>query len=949
MAYGDKYTSYFYNFHGKLIRVKIKKKDYSGAVNSDMRITDLKIETNYQDEITPVVGTGAKVEFLADADNFTTYEDLLTSKEKEFYCEVYYNTAGDPGTEATFPTDTLSFTTDIEGPIRNYLLVVEVSDTERGLFSPRVTIFTSDETTETIINCGPLTFGNRFIVFHGTITGLYTAYTEVPSTPMNIWPTMTNSITKYDEILALPVHLNGYIPEETNLVFSGFSICDLNERQLLPFAHITMQFTDYIKRMEDKMDLPCLANLSANISVFNIIHDIITSIDMSRPLYVNSTLFEQDMVNDNDNTDTLVEQLFVETNVFYSDSVSHDSAYDAINKVLLPLGAHLYSYDNAWILERIEDITRDGDWSIFQNIYTNDETVSSTPTLKKAINKQDDDFEYIEESQVIEYASGVQKLILNLKETQLDSLSFNNYDLENIHKTADEWPTPQTLVPREWYIHEDAINVETGLVRGTMSTYLKWGYPYNSDPHAFENSGVYYAFNVQFNETVDNPTTLNIEYKMSSDDTLIDYVAVGVSMRCHIMVDGGAKSGYFLGPERENSSGERVPSITASNAYYWEQVIILSRTTTKVEKTWTFSLSINLTDNYPKKDSAIPLESVWQQLGGGVNVKSQGFILCIWPAKILLPSVSVIGVDPSLYAVARSNYLGDVATTVTQRDIPNKFTYYINESFLKTEEIDFSFMDLANINFANGFFIKDLEETALHPEWTAYKKTELWTSNGSIVPCPLVDIFAKMRFRNYYKTMHRLTAKILYNGYLKPFTVLTDDTIILNSSANVQFIITQYVWDVVNGTYDIVGQEYTDEDIVIGGVADSSAYPYDSSGEIPEPVFLPPAWYDVTEDPVGFFVTAQWNGVFSATGYRLRRLPYWQMDKNGVTGSWIQDFKEIYSGPAWSFVDRIESEGTPVEGMTVTYIVCAYNANQSSAYSEQRSITYTLIEGGLPE
>ena len=84
----------------------------------------------------------------------------------------------------------------------------------------------------------------------------------------------------------------------------------------------------------------------------------LTTVDL--PFYVNSTLFEDDM--DSNDTDTFLPQVYVQNANFYSNNYDYDNVYDEMNKTLQPFSAFLYSYNDMWVLERQEDITRDGDW-----------------------------------------------------------------------------------------------------------------------------------------------------------------------------------------------------------------------------------------------------------------------------------------------------------------------------------------------------------------------------------------------------------------------------------------------------------------------------------------------------------------------------------------------------------------------------------------------------------
>lgn len=240
MAYGLKYQSDFYNFFGKLVSVKIYKKDYVGVVTS-LRTSEVTIEANYEDDNTPVIGHGAKVVVRADTTDLTYLEDLLLSYEREFQCTITYG---------------------------------------------------------------------------GTIA------------------------------------------------FRGFSLCDLNERQLLPYSAVTLQFTDYIHRLSEQYPV-CLDNPEGKITLLRLVTELIDMTDIELSLYVNSTLFESGMKKTD--IDTFLPQVITQNYQFYANADEYDNMYDAINKALQPFNAFIYYYNDAWVIERQEDVSRTGTWVMYSN------------------------------------------------------------------------------------------------------------------------------------------------------------------------------------------------------------------------------------------------------------------------------------------------------------------------------------------------------------------------------------------------------------------------------------------------------------------------------------------------------------------------------------------------------------------------------------------------------
>lgn len=686
------------------------------------------------------------------------------------------------------------------------------------------------------------------------------------------------------------------------LVFQGFSICDLNEQQFLPKARIVLQFTDYLRRI-DGLYLECLKNISGRTTILEVLQETLTEINLDNALYVNSTLFEENM--ENGATDTFLEQTYFENNMIYSSSNEYDDAGGTINKLLKSVGAFIYSSGNKWIIERQEDISRDGNWVVFSDIELSSgtDTGTSTGSLKQSYNKQSDsdgrgDFDYVDTSQIVVYDSGLKTLILDLQTKQYGSLVFNDFSV-NMDTVADQVPVAGSLDLRKWYIHENAIGLTTGYVFRGINTWLRW--TYNPTDVNYADEGLYYNFEVYFNITEESPTILTISYKFSIE---IDPVVVNtVTSRFFLIVDGGTASGYYIAPI-QGPTGSYF--INADNSPALNSEVFSVGGDPSGERTFTVSVSFNLSDviliEQPSPFPPTYLPSIWETLG---NPVSQKFMLMVYP-----PLVHLMGdPGPSIYTIV--NYVGDFEVNITQEEILNRLKYHINEDFIKTETVDIEFFDLENVNFANGFLYTD--DSAI----TEYHKTANWISENSTTAGPLMDIFAKNIFRNSYKTIHRLNGKILCDKYLKPFSIITDDNLYGDSTGGIlQLILLKYTWNLNNGTYDIEAEEYTDEEITLDETEDSGV-------NITSPGNL------VAVQPiVGEHMVVTWDAISGAEGYILQRRPYY------ATGVWVSGWKTIFIGSVLIYNDDIQDEAIPSEAQSIYYRICSYAGTTYSAYCD---------------
>ena len=791
MAYVLKYTSNFYNIYKKYVEVEISKWNYTTPV-IPLRNTEVYIEVNYQDNNTPIIGTGCSIVIINQGE-FTDLEDLLTSTEKQFKCVIKY--AG---------------------------------------------------------------------------------------------------VT----------------------VFQGFSICDLNEQQFNKLSRIKLQFTDYLRRLEGHFATNFF--VGSNTDLLTLLQELIVTVGFGAAyqLYVNSTLFETTM--NNDVTDTFLKQTYVENNMYFSDVNTYDDVYAAVNKTLKSFGCFLYSCGNKWILERQEDVTRDKNTSSWV-VYTLYQVPTQTASLKEEYNKQEGDFQYADESQVLEYASGLRTLIIKLKDKQYDTFVFNDFSTD-MATVSDIHPEPGTLQYRRWYANENILQLQAGFDYRDISSFIKWSYPPTLGGSGdFANMGLYYTFQVQFTASIEEPVILNIDFKMSGE---LDMTAIRqIDMRFVLRLDGGSMSGYYLfnGPvPPDNAIVALLASSWSNNIFTITQVDV----STSGEKVWSVSTSFNLTDTYSSDGSTYT--NIWDQLG---NPATQKFMIYFFPTRFYLKELPPGSNDNNTFMYSRINYLGDVSVTVTTQKVLNKLTYYINEDFVKTEEIDIDFFDLDNVNFANGFMygLGGIGNDAI-------AKTALWTSEKCVDPQPLMDIYAKNKFRNYARTIHKLKAKILHDGYMKPLSVLTDDNVMVDRivypTMKTTFILQSYIWDLFNGVYDIVAEEYTAEDILLNEEADSGGG--SSGGGWGDPGVVPPVPTSLlAQQPTpGEEVYISWDATIGASGFILQRKPSYN-----ITGPWVDVWVTIYEGDEEYFVDYLQLESNLANGTTVSYRVLAKTTEVFSAYS----------------
>jgi hypothetical protein len=730
VSYDKKYQSNFYNVFGKLVEVKIYKKDYGTHPVINLRNCEVSLEVNFQDENTPIVGTGLRVVIINQGD-FTSLDDLLTSQERQFECVVVY---------------------------------------------------------------------------------------------------------------------------DNTIVFDGFSLCDLNEQQFIPWSKITLQFTDYLRRLDGSF-APCLANVGGSFDIYTLLQDAIQAVGLTRNLHVNSSLFETRM-NKSVN-DTFLEQTNLDNIMFYSDANTYDNIYDALNKALKSFNAFFYSFGDKWVLERYDDITRSPStqtWVVFANMLNSAEFPGSADAnLREWYNKQNGDFSYSGLSQVIEYDAGLQKLILQLKDKQLDTLVFNDYKIGDILTVTDTAPHYDVLLLRKWYTYYTNTVFRTGLMFRSMVNFVEWKCDTTRN---YDRDGLYYHFKVTFNPPINyvinpilsvaDPTILTIDFKQSVG--VFDLSQTKLVRVTYVLMIGD----WYL---------REVPDPTGN--LFWDfsptlqplyEIFDVSVTGNK-DGVVNISRTINLTDSR----MVVPgigldpmyLPSLWEQLG---NPPTIDMVIMFFPISIELKQ----DIIPDTLL---DNYIGDVQINIASQKVPNKLTYYINDDFVKTETQEMDFFDLINDNFSNGPFM--IEDSVGADK----VRTETWSTYQHPIAAPLMDVYARVKFGNYCHTLHKLKGTIIHDGYIKPFSILTDDNLKDDSGNNIELILRGYTWNLNEGTYEI-GEttEFTEEALGVPGTPSGGD---ESSAGLPIETY----WVDISSAGLNW----AWNDTTTKIFEVTTNMPQWYL------------------------------------------------------------------------
>jgi len=569
-------------------------------------------------------------------------------------------------------------------------------------------------------------------------------------------------LTAYEKDFKCVVEYGGEV------VFEGYNTLELNELRIVQYNTISLTFVNYLRRLENYY-LPDLTSPSSMSRVLDLVEDALNEIGFEYPLYVNSSIFERHM----DESDSLhaycwLWHTWIMNYSLYSGQDEYDDAYTFLNKILKPFNTFIYSYGQRWVIERYSDIDKVGDWIEYLPYSSTPLVGAFTSSLKKEINKQDGDFMYIDVSQILNFQPGLQEIKLNLNEQAFDTQVFNDFDADTIVTTSSEFPIGIPL--RTWYINENCTGFEDGVGWSDIKKYFHW---HGGTSSTWQYRGMYYRFEIQFN-AAGKPTDLSIDYSIGLDGYLASrkYTIA----RFYVMVASGIGAYKFL---YEDDADEGKLKLSTS------------------VKIFEVEFDENNTSIVLAISKVLRLADIYSDLG---SPTTQDFIIGILPDYYQ----NTLGT----WYYEMYNYVGDFEVRVSPDTINNEITTTLNKNFLSKEEYDFDFFDLDNVNYVNGLITYDGINLIRTSEW--YVEGE--DSSGAYAL--LMDIFVKDKFRKYSTPLHTLRATISCNMYLKPFTIITDDNLKVNSNI-IKFVLLGYEWDLVNGTYDIEAEEYPDTDIII--------------------------------------------------------------------------------------------------------------------------------------
>lgn len=603
-------------------------------------------------------------------------------------------------------------------------------------------------------------------------------------------------------------------------VWEGWLINDLSEQNLGDYSIIKFTFTDYLKRLED-VETPEIT-LGEKSYLLQILRQCLNLTGWAYDLRLNTNFYPEGAwaVWGNDPPQwfySMYEQVQVMNDVFFQDELTTQSAYNTIQNILEINHSFLYVYKGKWYIEQYSQITdpsddsEGGHWmdiihgvgssALEDSTYDPDENqpaditdiISSQLTR---IHKQDGDFKYIEQSQRLQYESGLKELEIKLSRNTFDTLVLNNFSEDPLSISSYGFSNDAYI--RKWGASEflDTDYFAVGYNYRGINKFLRYIYAGGTSPF---RRGVSQVFEFSYNSKgdFDNPTMLSVRYKWTSpnfDDVIATGDRVQVIGRISIrnVTSGDPDQSSFLKVEDGVLSWDNGGLPAAHDDNIQKSYIGL---TPKLEssKVVEFTYDFDITQLW---ESGTPVDQAW-------NIT--------FLATLYRYANGDDDIDDNDENLVGTQIIGDIGVNVSAGTEDNIINYEVTDDFFKKESFELTLFDTPNFNYRNGL-LYDNERTSL---W-GMGDPSVGDGQDQINLKSIIDHYASFLYSYYSETRLILTARIDIDEFLKPLTIITDDNIYKDSESIIMdFILFEYEYDLYTNIMRIRANEYGNEDINI--------------------------------------------------------------------------------------------------------------------------------------
>lgn len=568
-----------------------------------------------------------------------------------------------------------------------------------------------------------------------------------------VWNTFDELLSCYNR----EWYVKGYTKDSSVLFFEGYLLPEEQEQQIINNSEISLKASNQLAQLKNISDplndsIDLFKGTSMN-RLIDYVANFLSKTGLNYKIYVNCSVYETSSTNKN-----LFYDMYLNKHLFCDLNIIYENLYDALNKILKPFNLFIYMWDNAWYIDRLFDYKSPKKYNVFNplnlDVYP-DLSINTVPIL----NKQQNDFVYIDQTQKVKYLEGYKKIVLTCEE----SVNPNIVNESVVGALPKASGIEGDTIIGQWYY--DARNsVSAGYDDVTFNG--TYGYP---------KRGIYTKASVTKSE--------NLRYfRINARRVVTDANEI-------------ANANYYVF-YAQIFDWDNNKSLVYSNLtdYKWNyntidtnEVCGFKVTELKYddeEKYYFWELDINV-DQLSLSDGNHILEI--RLLGGWWSNESKTVI-----TNIYSPQYKKIRITQDL-----------------ESDSDQEYTAVVTTNYINTLEEDIELFDTTNINSSNLILVnwnKYDSITAKSSNSWKDARTESLTSTYN-----LQDLYIESLFQQFNKPRKELNATIRYNGFIKPMTILQDDKLLTDTST-ADFLLLGYKLDLNNMYYDIKAVEIVAND-----------------------------------------------------------------------------------------------------------------------------------------
>jgi len=578
-------------------------------------------------------------------------------------------------------------------------------------------------------------------------------------------------VSNYEKEYKCVVKLTG--TTEVYTIFEGFMVVDIISQQLYRNGSISLQFTDYLKRLKDTD--PVFLTLIDKMTFLEIIQGILDLSGFDYPIVINSKLWNFGYKYPGDST-THYTMTGVDTELFWKNTEERINGFEILEKILKSFSSYLYRWNGKWYIQRYDDIWDSTTWINYPHNSSTNTPVSSDWEL---LSVDDNDLHYVDRSQTLDYTSGLNELIIKLNNKTFDSLILNFWSGE-LTGTTSTYNCNPTL--RNWLIHEDQIE-PLSPYRGEKINYLSinrcYGI-YSNDNWYYDKTGIYTTIRMTYNAS--GATILNLGWKVGCLETDRPFTEPGNQFKIYVP--------FFIKQKDTNnylSYNETTKEYELNSGY----VQLVSEYSEQDFELGTNVISHSFSVDLTSFGGSTPTDQDWV-----IGITSAGYDY--------VPD----GWDDDDYSENWTyvyTYVGDFTASVNFELQNNTYFSTINENFLNKEEVELDIFDISSSNSKSGVYYGT----------NLSSRTESWTEDGTNY-YTIPEHIIRSRWKYYNKTRKILNAQVITDNLIVPCSTGIEDSYIKDLDGNVvKLIVMGFSWNVKKCNYNIETQVASDDVIVL--------------------------------------------------------------------------------------------------------------------------------------